>query len=65
MLHEPASHDDVYAYEYEDGPGPNCNCLAFDLKCGVTIKHTLGSYHHIFLYVYVLPFPWSNMPHSA
>ncbi|KAG2744761.1 hypothetical protein P692DRAFT_20877833 [Suillus brevipes Sb2] len=34
MLHEPASHDDVYAYEYEDGPGPNCNRLAFDLKGG-------------------------------
>ncbi|KAG2368964.1 hypothetical protein BDR07DRAFT_1477575 [Suillus spraguei] len=34
MLHEPASHDDVYAYEYEDGPGPNCNHLAFDLKGG-------------------------------
>jgi hypothetical protein len=32
---------------------------------GVTIKHTLGSYHLISLYVYALPFPWSNMPHSA
>ncbi|KAG1896158.1 uncharacterized protein F5891DRAFT_1193391 [Suillus fuscotomentosus] len=32
MLHDPASHEDVYAYEYEDGPGPNCKHLAFDLK---------------------------------
>ncbi|KAG1761637.1 hypothetical protein EDD22DRAFT_752405, partial [Suillus occidentalis] len=34
MLHEPASHDDIYAYEYEDSPGPNCNHLTFDLKGG-------------------------------
>ncbi|KAG1858001.1 hypothetical protein DFJ58DRAFT_658856, partial [Suillus subalutaceus] len=34
MLHEPASHEDVYAYEYKDGPGPNCKHLAFDLKGG-------------------------------
>jgi hypothetical protein len=31
----------------------------------VTIKHTLASYHIISLYVYALPLPWSNMPHSA
>jgi hypothetical protein len=37
----------------------------YSYASGVTIKHTLGSYHHISLYVYTLPFPWSNMPHSA
>lgn len=34
ILHQVASHEDVYSYEYEDGPGPNCKDLAFDLKCG-------------------------------
>jgi hypothetical protein len=34
-------------------------------KIDVMIKHTLDSYHHISLYVYALPFPWSNMPHTA
>ncbi|KAF9220084.1 hypothetical protein BS17DRAFT_769621 [Gyrodon lividus] len=31
ITHEPATVEDVHAYEYEDGPGPNWNSLAFDL----------------------------------
>jgi hypothetical protein len=34
-------------------------------ESGVTIKHTLGSYHHMPLYAYTLPFPWSNMPRTT
>ncbi|KAG2360889.1 hypothetical protein BDR07DRAFT_1486450 [Suillus spraguei] len=31
---EPASHQDVYAYEYEDGPGPDPRNPTFDLQNG-------------------------------
>ncbi|KAG2100706.1 uncharacterized protein F5147DRAFT_537193, partial [Suillus discolor] len=34
ILHQAASHEDVYIYEYKDSPGPNCKDLIFDLKCG-------------------------------
>ncbi|KAG1904825.1 uncharacterized protein F5891DRAFT_976984 [Suillus fuscotomentosus] len=33
ILHQAASHEDVYLYEYEDSPGPDCEDLAFDLRC--------------------------------
>ncbi|KAG2086032.1 hypothetical protein BD769DRAFT_1397046 [Suillus cothurnatus] len=33
-VHEPASHQDVYAYEYEDGSGPDPRHPAFDLQNG-------------------------------
>lgn len=34
MAHEPASFEDVHAYEYEDGPEPDPDRLAFDLSQG-------------------------------
>ncbi|KAG2336816.1 hypothetical protein BDR05DRAFT_953064 [Suillus weaverae] len=34
IVHQPATHEDVYSYSYEDGPGPDTQNLAFDLKHG-------------------------------
>ncbi|KAG2064013.1 hypothetical protein BDR04DRAFT_1163057 [Suillus decipiens] len=34
IVHEAASHQDVYSYECKDGPGPDLNNLTFDLKNG-------------------------------
>ncbi|KAG6375694.1 hypothetical protein JVT61DRAFT_3268 [Boletus reticuloceps] len=34
VAHQPASLDDVQAYEHEDGPGPDPEQLAFDLSQG-------------------------------
>ncbi|KAG1728475.1 hypothetical protein EDD22DRAFT_745823, partial [Suillus occidentalis] len=31
IVHQPASHEDVYSYQHEDGQGPDPQNLVFDL----------------------------------